>query len=342
MHTEKEILEMRTELEECQNPLFLFHDDQDGLCSFLQLYKYKQDGTGIVISNMSKMTDFIVRKIEEYGVDKVFILDIPVVKEEFFEKVKVPIVWIDHHDVVEVGKNVKYFNVKKNDKKAYVPVSYTCYQVTEGKFMWTSMVGCVGDAFIPPFYEEFSEKYPELLPSGVNEMPEIVINTKLGTLLKVFSFVLKGGTADIRKCIKILTRVKEPNEILKRETAQGKFIYNHFYRIHEKFQTLLEDALSKETDGKILVYVYTDDKMALSAMLANELSYIMPDRFIILARLKDGEYKMSLRYFKKIPPVLKKALIGVNGRGGGHDFACGAAVKEEDFDRFVENIRKQL
>ena len=341
MHTEKEIQQMREELDNCQNPLFLFHDDQDGLCSFLQLCRRKREGRGIVVSSMSRMIDFILRKVEEYDADKVFILDIPVVDEEFFEKVKVPIVWIDHHDPVSV-EGIKYFNVRIKDKKEYLPVSYTCYQISEGKDMWISMVGCIGDAYMPPFYEEFSKKYPELLAEGVTEIPEITTNTKLGMLSKVFAFVLKGNTSDIQKCIKILTRIKTPDEILKRESSQGKFIYNHFYKVYVKFQSLLEDALNKETDGKLLVYTYRNDKMALSATLANELSYILNERFIILARLKEGYYMMSIRYNKKIPQILKKALIGIDGTGGGHPYACGARVKEEDFERFVQNIKKQL
>jgi len=341
MHTEKEVLAMRKELEDCANPLFLFHDDQDGLSSFLQLYKWKGGGRGIVISNFPRMIDFIVRKVGEYGIDKIFILDIPVVSDEFFLKINIPVVWIDHHEPANAPR-ARYFNVKIKNKKAYVPVSYTCYQITQGINRWISIIGCIGDAFLPPFYKSFSKEYPDILPGKVNRVPEITMNTKLGVMSKIFSFSLKGSTADVRKCINILTRIKSPYEILERQTPQGKHIYNHFYRINEKFQRLLKDALSKETDGKMLVYVYTDDKMALSAILANELSYIMPEHFIILARLRDGEYKMSLRYNKNIIPILQKALAGIDGKGGGHPFACGAAVKEEDFPRFVQNIKEQL
>ena len=43
-----------------------------------------------------------------------------------------------------------------------------------------------------------------------------------------------------------------------------------------------------------------------------------------------------------IPPILEKALEGVEGFGGGHEYACGANVKKKDFDRFIESFKKQL
>ena len=52
---------------------------------------------------------------------------------------------------------------------------------------------------------------------------------------------------------------------------------------------------------------------------------------------------MSLRSKEIIiRTVLEKALEGVQGYGGGHEHACGANVKKEDFDRFIENFKKQL
>ena len=64
---------------------------------------------------------------------------------------------------------------------------------------------------------------------------------------------------------------------------------------------------------------------------------------VLVCREKDGEYKCSLRS-RKIPiaPVLQKALVGVRGRGGGHEYACGAVINVDDFDRFVGNFKREL
>ena len=83
--------------------------------------------------------------------------------------------------------------------------------------------------------------------------------------------------------------------------------------------------------------------MSFSGDLSNELIYRYPDKIVIVGREKSGEVRLSLRSMKKVlPPVIEKALIGVEGYGGGHEYACGANVKKEDFERFVESIREQV
>jgi len=66
-------------------------------------------------------------------------------------------------------------------------------------------------------------------------------------------------------------------------------------------------------------------------------------KIVIVGREKSGEVRLSLRSMKKVlPPIIEKALVGVEGYGGGHEYACGANVKKEDFKRFIENIREQI
>ena len=48
-------------------------------------------------------------------------------------------------------------------------------------------------------------------------------------------------------------------------------------------------------------------------------------------REKDDEMRMSLRSNKKLPPIIEKALEGIEGYGGGHEYACGACVKKKNF-----------
>src|SRR3989344_1279809 len=96
-----EIQQIREHLDNCKNPLFFFDDDQDGLCSFLQLYRYKGEGNGVIVKTTPKITPLFLRKVAEYSPDKIFILDIAVVEQEFINEAKVPIVWIDHHGPFE-------------------------------------------------------------------------------------------------------------------------------------------------------------------------------------------------------------------------------------------------
>jgi hypothetical protein len=54
--------------------------------------------------------------------------------------------------------------------------------------------------------------------------------------------------------------------------------------------------------------------------------------------------KCSIRGSEKgnIPAALEKALVGIDGYGGGHEYACGACIKVDDFPRFIENMKKEL
>ncbi len=326
----------------CKNPLFLMHDDPDGLASFLLLYKYIRKGHGFLVKTNPVVDLKYVRKIEEYGPDKVFILDVAIVRQDFVDAVNVPVVWIDHHDPIKL-KNVFSYNPRIYEPDTYVPATYLCHKVVESKEdLWIAMVGCIGDWYFPDFAQEFSKKYPDLLDPSVSNADDAMFKTKVGTLVRVFSFVIKGKSADALKCVKVLTRINSPYDILLQKTPEGKFLYQRFEKYNSKYQKLLEEAVSRMESDNLCVFTYSAHT-SFSSDLANELLYLHPLSFVIVGREKDDEVRMSVRS-KKIPvlPRLKKALEGIDGYGGGHEYACGACVKKKDFQKFVENIKMQL
>ena len=83
MITTEEIDKIRNYLEKSENPLFFFDDDQDGLASFLLLWKHIGRGHGVVVKGSPELTEEYVRKVEEYRPDKVFILDKPMLSQDF-------------------------------------------------------------------------------------------------------------------------------------------------------------------------------------------------------------------------------------------------------------------
>jgi nanoRNase/pAp phosphatase (c-di-AMP/oligoRNAs hydrolase) len=87
-----------------------------------------------------------------------------------------------------------------------------------------------------------------------------------------------------------------------------------------------------------------DDTLSLTKDLANEMLHRHKDKVIVLGREKSGEVRCSLRSGpqKPILPALQRALLGIQGYGGGHEHAVGCAVKKEDFERFLSNLRKEL
>ena len=216
-----------------------------------------------------------------------------------------------------------------------------CYKVVK-QDLWIAMVGCIADYYIPDFADEFKKKYPGLI-NNEKSVDDIYFNSKLGTLIKVFSFSLKGKTNEVMKNVKVLTRIKNPNEILNQETPQGKFIFKRYEKIKKLYDELLESTKEKADKGKLFVFTYADDKTSFTGDLANELLYRYPEKIIIVGRKKDDDVRMSIRSTKtKLPEILEKALVGLEGYGGGHELACGASVKERDFKEFLDRIRKSI
>jgi single-stranded DNA-specific DHH superfamily exonuclease len=341
MLADKQILQIREELENCKKPLFFFHDDPDGLCSFLLFYRFVKEGKGIIIKTTPKIDEKFSKMVQEYSPDKIFILDIAIVEQEFVDSVNVPVVWIDHHTPIQLN-NVLYFNPRVKNEKDNVPVSCTCYYVVK-QDLWIAMVGCIGDWYWPDFADDFRKEYPGLLADDVKDPETALFETKLGKLVGAFSFSLKGTTKEAMQCAKILTRISSPAEIMEQETPAGKFIYKKYEAAHKEYKELLDNACKTKPEGNVLLFHYAKGNVSFTKDLANELLHLFSEYVIIIVREKDNEMKMSLRSKKFIlPPIVKKALIGVNGYGGGHEYACGANIKKEDYDKFIDSIKEQV
>jgi len=174
----QETEKLKEALNSAVRPLIFFHDDADGLSSFLLLYRYIRDGKGIVIKSTPNITVDYLRKVKEYDPDKIFIVDIAMVEQEFIDKAKKEIIWVDHHGPYE-RHNVVYLNPKKRGESFNAPASYLCYQAVE-EDLWIAMAGIIGDWFLTPLAKTFSRQYPDLLPKDIKSPPEALFNSKIG------------------------------------------------------------------------------------------------------------------------------------------------------------------
>jgi len=335
----EEVTILKKAVSECKRPLIFFHDDPDGFASFIMFYHEIGAGKGFVVKAVPTVTEYHLRKVQEYQPDAIFILDLANVDQIFLDQVNVPVYWIDHH-APQDRKKVNYFNPRiSNDVN--VPTPALCYQVTE-KDLWLATVGCVGDWYLPPFVDEFRKKYPELLPETITRVEDAYFDSPITPLVKALSFNLKGTSSDVTKSIKTMLKIESPYEILNQTTSRGRLIWKRYDRINKEFERMLE-GVEKSISGNdpLIVYTYTDNNLSLTRDLANEIIYRYPDRALILGRRRGGEVKCSLRgQMVNIPPILEEALKHVRGGGGGHEHACGAHIDEHDFDRFIELYRE--
>jgi len=337
--SEQELQELRNYLEKAERPIYFFDDDPDGLCSFLLFYRRNMAGKGVIVKSSPEVGENYAAKVNEYDADYVFILDKPLLSPDFVENCDRPIIWLDHHSPAGLP-GTHYYNPRIANREDGRPTSYWAYRVVE-EDLWIAMVGMIGDWFIDPeLAARFSEQYPDLLPRNMLNPAEVLFNTKLGELSRVFSFVLKGRNSEVMKSIKILTRVKSPNEILMQETPAGRFIYKKYLSVKEEYDALMNDILKKHSNDNPILYIYPSSKMSFTGELSNEILYRFPDRMNIICREKGGYLKCSLRSQKgNLPESIKKALSGLDGYGGGHDNACGLSIREKDFKTFLKRLK---
>jgi single-stranded DNA-specific DHH superfamily exonuclease len=353
MLTKSEFKELRDELLSAKRPLIFFDDDTDGSSSYVLIYKflkqYNEDIKGVIVKSSPELKDPVfLKKSEEYNPDKVFVLDKPLISQEFIDDLHKPVVWLDHHPLQQ-RRGVKYFNPLKHKSAKFAhdtrPTTYWAYKLVEKERpqdMWIAMVGCVGDYFIPEFHKKFTKEYPDLMPKNlkIKNPGTVLFETKLGLLCKIINFNLKYPTTDAMTAVKILTRIEDPHEILDQSTPAGKYIYKKYLFFNEIYERAKSSIVV--TEDPLVVFEY-EDKYSLTSDLSNELMYMHPDKIILIARLKGGEYKCSFRSTDlAIRPILEKALVGVDGYGGGHERACGGAIKTHDWDKFLENLRREI
>jgi len=342
MLTNKQIEEIRGHLNNAQNPVFFFDNDQDGLCSFLLLQKYIGRGKGFPIKTSPALAKDYFRKVEEFNSDYIFILDKPEVSEDFVQEVEkrnIPIIWIDHHEISvdKIPKYINYYNPLFGEEKTNEPVTYICHKITNKKEdLWLAVVGCISDNFVPYFYKDFMKDFPDLCKDYKNAF-DIFYGTEIGKIARILGFGLKDSISNVVSMIKFLISSKNPYDFLE-ENNKNKMIHRRFEEIDKKYQKILSKAKKEGLSGNLLFFKYSGDT-SMSADVSNGLKYLFPNKFVIVLYTKGAKANVSGRG-KNVRDIVLKAISGLeNATGGGHENAVGAQIRKEDIEEFEKNIR---
>ncbi len=343
MLTEKQVKQLRSAIEGSSNPLFIYDDDPDGLSAFLLLYKIMGEGKGMMLKAAPKLDSRFLRKIEHLSYDSLFVLDVPMIEQDFIDAVKVPIYWMDHHGPEDM-KGLKYFNPKLNDPKGYYPTTYLAWQVSKNpEHLWIAMAGCLADWLLPDFVDDFRKEYPKLLTKRhAKDVGTALFKSKIGELTMVFWFIYNGSSSDVQKRLNVVRQIRSPEEILEQTTSKGKFLWKHYVKTRKAYDHHVKKAGEVKTRSRILHYNYIDSKYSFTSILANQLQWLYQNKVILITRKSDGKYKCSLRAQFPIVDALKESLEGIEGYGGGHASACGAVVAEEDWDLFMKKFKSKI
>ena len=206
------------------------------------------------------------------------------------------------------------------------------------------MVGIIADWSLANL-EEFSKQYPDLILDE-KTTEKIIYSTPLGKLIRIFAFILKGNISEVIKLVSILEKIDSPYELLNKETPRAKYILKHIEKIEKKYNILLEKALSSKQRGKLFIFTYPSKEFSFTSELSNEVISKIQKDIIIIGRKKEKEVILSIRSKDKskyiLPKIIEKSLVGIQGYGGGHPHACGAHITLEDYDKFIENFKKNL
>lgn len=346
MLTKKQVNEIRNFLNNSNNPLFLFDNDPDGLCSFLLLQKYVKKGKGFPIKSFPDLNEAYFKKITEFNPDCLFILDKPVISKEFFNRIKeinLPIVWIDHHKIEkkDVPDFVNYYNPLFNRKKTDEPVTALCFQINNDKnLVWLAVVGSISDRFFPDFYSEFKNRYPDLAIDS-EEAFEIFYNSQIGKIARIFSFALKDKTTNVMNMIRFLIKINTPYEVLE-DSPFNYTMHKRFQQIDSKYQRLIKKAIKiAGNSDKVLFFQYSGD-LSISADLSNELVYRFPKKVIVVLYISGIKANISIRgkgIRSKLIEVIKDLK---DATGGGHEDAVGAQIRFDDIKLFRERFEKLI
>lgn len=348
MLTKKQNEEILSHLEKAQNPIFYYDNDCDGLCAFLLFRRYLGRGYGVAVRSYPELDASYLKKTEQLKADYIFIVDKPVVAEDFLEgadKMQIPVVWIDHHDMnakslsdFDKFKNLYIYNGALGKGKSNEPTSYLAYKATGRKEdIWIALMGCIADHYMPDFTAEFAKRYPEFWNKEMEKPFDVYYKTEIGRIAVALNFGLKDSVSNVVKLQSFLLSCKSPNEVFL-EIEMNKPFRTKYADIKKKYDVLLKEA--KES-GKIIYLIYGGE-LSISADLANELCYLYPEKYIVVAYKKGTITNLSMRG-NNVKGILEKVLKKLeNATGGGHRDAVGARIRTEDLEKFKSCFEEEI
>src|SRR3989344_5671881 len=346
MLTKKQLSEIREHLEKAQNPIFLYDNDVDGLCSYVLLRRFIGRGKGVAVKSHPNIDVGYAKRVQELGGDYVFVLDRHNLGQEFVTEIsmlQIPIVWIDHHEVVveKYSYNMLHsYNPSRRKKKSSEPTTYLCYSATKrAEDLWIVMIGCIADHYLPDFVDDFVKNYSILWGKGIKDPFQALYTTGIGQFARAISFGLKDSISHVVQLQNFLIACKTPYDI--GQELESKSAFGIKYRdILKKYNILVEEA--KTVAGDKLVFYNYSGQLSISSDLSNELSYIFPNHYICVSYSAGVMTNISMRG-DNVAKILAEILSMLSkATGGGHRDAVGARINTEDLDRFRNALMERV
>jgi len=335
--TKEEFFKFVENIREWEKVAILSHDDLDGLASaiFLEKILKSKEKNVISIKFLKHKKNYLfdeISSLRQLGITKIFICDLAVdanLEEFSLFKNTFETFLIDHHPANQELDDKK--NIIKTE--SFDCATYCIYDLgkeilEDEEWGWLVCATMFSEfSYRNEKNFEFMRKfYPDLNLENISTSVPGLNGRKIGNALIYYS----NQPEIVYKIVneKNLSELEDINKILEDE-------------IDYHVENYLTEA--KYYPEKKLYIYKLNSKYNISSPVITIISKYKPEySFIIYAPDKNSNVKISARnqsIEEDMSELMKKGIQGLNDAvGGGHKAAAGATIKEEDLEKFIENI----
>lgn len=373
---DEKIISMREIITNAKNPILFFDSDSDGTMSYFQLKTINPNLKGYPFRKVKEEQVELSNRVSKDN-DVVLFFDTPHIEEEVFKNISDKrILWVDHHKGNSpefISKyNILHLNpldFASNDSR---PSCYWAYKIANlKKNLPFVCVGSVADFYLLDVLadldiqnsKEFSmlfnislQKKEELLDlvrstnfyEQLDKRADIIrqlsFETNAGVLKMFFDYIYKLENARVDSVVKSLSTLSL-GEILSEISAEKNYPYDDFAKFRLELKSHIKKAIKLNQDKKIAIYSHGGET-SFNRQITEECLFKLPTVEVMFCSFEKKDSEMipcSIRSKSlSIEPLVKKSLKTVQGFGGGHELACGAAISSKDFNRFRGNFTKYV
>jgi len=335
-------------LEDKGRRIVLYHTDPDGICSAAMIAKLFSDIEFIPRKGPTFTKEFVDVLIEKKP-DILIAIDLPIDQDtETINRLKKEIPGlrmsiIDHH-IYESNMNpeILHINPRFHKKGIYMPAACMIYRLLEAMkldvkpMLWIAAAGVIGDmgmADCGKLLADTKKGFPYLLKK---EPRDSKIMDAVETISAVITMTGLKGAAN---CLKAIKDADGFEDFVKNEKlAKLRSDFN------EEFEYVTGGFEKEHVDHTKNIWSYRiDSAYSITSQVANHFGLEFPDNIIIIKKVHNQRWKMSIRGHNtklNLGDIVKKSVKGL-GSGGGHEKAAAALVSDWDkfIEKFVENVK---
>ena len=320
--------------------LIIHHADSDGCCSAAILHKYlaKRGVTKITTDSpifSPRIGEDTKQEISKSPPDYLIVTDLGADSAEYLTTISktTPVLIVDHHKIHEqtfggcVLLNPCNLNLPDQLNPSACFLSFLLTNTCD----WLTVIGTYGDnghAKIPNLSKRVQAKY-KLTEEQIRKAAHMIDSAE------------ETHPGYAQRAVKILIGSKSPADVLISEELN---MYE--LEIRTEIDGIIahhkKNAIIDTEHNMLILPIRT--KYNIKSDIANRLQLRYPKKLILVYEKRGGKIRISFRTLTdaNFPDLIRRAMNGMKGTGGGHAKAAGANIVPTSFDRFIQNFKREL